>query len=235
MSEEAFVNSHSRMLASVLTWPIEKSKLVYQGGGQIHQVLKLPLAQHASGMISSGLQRGGSAFLMFYLQSNIYQATKGGTSSHVADQALAGALSGALSAPFHTFWELIKVRGTMPCQGSYITCLTPMVCRHVVFDATFFGVHSSLEGYTSSSGLRFAAAAALSSFTNLVWDVWKTRQMQDYPVRISFRGVVVTMKWRSFLSNYLVKATDLTANWFVVGCVKDFLFPNKEIMMALDE
>jgi hypothetical protein len=235
MSEEAFVNSQSRMLASALTWPIEKSKLVHQGGGKIHQVmLKLPLAQHATGMLSSGLQRGGSAFLMFYLQSHIYQTTKGSTSSHVADQALAGALSGTLSAPFHTFWELIKVRGTMPCRGSYTTCLTPMIYRHAIFDATFFGVHSSLEGYTPSSGVRFAAAAAASSFTNLIWDVWKTRQMQDYPVRISLRGVVVTMKWRSFLSNYLVKGTDLTANWFIVGCVKDFLFPNKELV-AVEE
>jgi hypothetical protein len=235
-TEEALVNSHSRMLASALTWPIEKSKLVYQGGGQIHQVmLKLPLLQHATGMLSSGLQRGGSAFLMFFLQSHIYQTTKGSTSSHVADQAVAGALSGVLSAPFHTFWELIKVRGTiMPCRGSYTTCLTPMIYRHAIFDATFFGVHSSLEGYTPSSGVRFAAAAAVSSFTNLIWDVWKTRQMQDYPVRISLRGVVVTMRWRSFVSNYLVKGTDLTANWFMVGCVKDFLFLNKELM-AVDE
>jgi hypothetical protein len=252
--DEALRNSLARFGASLLTWPIEKSKLIFQGQrhslplpqGQQQQryiaaVAKsfrsIPLNQHLMGMLSSGLQRGGSAFIMFYAQSHVYRVTTGTMPSPTLDHAMAGALSGALSAPFHTYWELIKVRGSLPTTwSSYTMCLRPMVLRHGIFDATFFGVTTHLlllerdNGYSvSSSGIRFAVAAATASFTNLWFDVWKTRQMQHAPktrIRL-FRGVILPMHWGStnFWSNYLVKGTDLTVNWFVVGCFKDILFP----------
>jgi hypothetical protein len=268
MSDEAY----SRVVASVLTWPIEKSKLIYQGlvvvphiaaaarnrlrGRHRHtaastssvglRLIQTSPVHHLSGMASSGIQRGMSAFLMFYAQGHIYQSTKGTTPSYIMDQALAGALSGAVSAPFHTVWELIKVRGgagtstsTSTTKGAnrivmvpqrqrvlamYLTCLVPMVFRHGIFDATFFGVSAAAAPCSDSSGVRFALAAASASLTNLLWDVWKTRQMEHYPLRISFQQVARSMRWRTFLSHYVVKGTDLTANWFAVGYIKDHYF-----------
>lgn len=229
MTEEAFVNTYARMGASALTWPIEKSKLLYQGGNAGVEIwtrlTSLPVQQHAMGMISSGLQRGGSAFFMFYTQSQIYDLTNGRTNSFILDQALAGGASGAITAPFHTYWELIKVRGTLPCMGAYRICLFPMICRHAIFDFTFFGVNASL-GPEQHAGGRFALAAAAASFSNLLWDVWKTQQMEHFPQRVRF-GIILAMPWSSFVKNYLVKGTDLTANWFVVGCLKERFFPRE--------
>ena len=228
MSEEAFLNTYARIGASVLTWPIEKAKLLYQGGvhgGNIfHRLTYLPVNQHAMGMLSSALQRGGSAFFMFYGQSHMYGLTKGSTDSMVLDQAFAGGLSGTLTAPFHTYWELIKVRGGLPCSRSYKMCLYPMAFRHAIFDATFFGVNSAVGQEEYHSSIRFALAAASASCMNLLWDVWKTRQMEAFPKRVRFASIFWNMKWRSFVRNYLVKGTDLTANWFVVGCLKEQLF-----------
>ena len=278
-SDEARQNAVARFWASATTWPVEKSKLIYQGRRQnnaqqttsvpsmekvtnenswkrdrqhqtqsssLSQVryvtqrfVSLPLKHHVLGVTSSGLQRGGSAFLMFYAQSHVYEVTTGMTGYACSDHAVAGALSGLLSAPFHTYWELIKVRGTIPnALSCYFICLGPMLLRHGVFDGTFFGVNSYLldqqrqdnSNLPKSSGFRFAMAAASASFTNLWFDIWKTLQMKLYPKRMRlYRGVMIPMHWmtRSFWSNYLVKGTDLTVNWFAVGCLKDYLFPSK--------
>lgn len=245
MIEEAFINTYARIGASALTWPIEKTKLLYQGSSTtptsansasitgrqscnmiINRLIQLPIQQHMMGIVSSGLQRGGSAFFMFYTQSQILQYTNQVTPSPVLDQAIAGGVSGAITAPFHTYWELIKVRGTMPSFGAYRTCLYPMLFRHAIFDATFFGVNTAVGTDTTHAGVRFALAAASASFMNLIWDVWKTRQMEYYPKRVWLaQGVLASMTMRSLLSNYLVKGTDLTANWFAVGCFKEIFFP----------
>jgi len=237
MTDEAY----SRMAASALTWPVEKSKLIFQGASQqratIGSVMRRLLAtsptNHVLGMTSSGLQRGMSAYFMFYFQGHTYGAVKGTTGMYAADQALAGAVSGTMTAPIHTVWELIKVRGSavgkawkLPKHSlhMYSTCLVPMVCRHGIFDGIFFGVTAVIAPYSESSGIRFAAAAATASFANLLWDVWKTQQMQEYPKRISFRQIVRPLTWRGFLAQYIVKGVDLTANWFAVGVIKDRYF-----------
>ena len=214
----------SRAIASPLTWPVEKSKLLYQGGNRtvIKSLVSLPTRHHGLGMMSSASQRGGSAFIMFQLQAFVYRATEGRTSSRVTDQAIAGFLSGMLSAPFHTYWELIKIRGKAPCIGSCWTSLKPMALRNAVFDGTFFGMNTLLED--RHAGVRFGIAAATASLANLVFDVWKTLQMKHYPTRVYLRGVIVDMRWNSFLMNYLVKGTDLCVNWFAVGCIKDTFF-----------
>ena len=127
----------------------------------------------------------------------------------------------------------------------YKTALYPMILRHAIIDGVFFGVFtacdvwskdlhhddqqrkytSMMSGVLSHSGFKFGLAAASASFVNLLFDVWKTRTMQSFPTRVQFvRGVVYTMTPASFLSNYLVKGTDLTVNWFVVGCLKDHVF-----------
>jgi len=206
---------------------------------------------HIMGMASSSLQRGGSAFLMFHLQGHAYQWTcgispKAGSPriANTVDHTIAGALSGALSAPFHTVWELIKVRGTWHASSQnrdsksilrlllppdhafqmYRSCLLPMICRHAIFDATFFGVNASLSQSSFSSAQRFALGAASASFTNLLWDVWKTRKMEAYPKNIRFIEVARSFRLRTFFAHYLVKGTDLTANWFAVGYVKDRMY-----------
>lgn len=247
------------MCASALTWPIEKSKLLYQGGGTttnasgvVRRLIALPLPQHALGMLSSSFQRGGSAFFMFACQQQIY-TTFIGTSSppspssslkSVLNHMLAGAVSGALTAPFHTYWELAKVRGHLLYFNNtsnngwklYQTCLVPMIFRHAIFDGVFFGVSTASDvlgqqddngsnNFMSHAGVKFGLSAATASLANLVWDVWKTRRMEAFPMRIGFvTGVLQTMTLKSFLLNYAVKGTDLTVNWFVVGCLKEHNF-----------
>lgn len=287
ITDEARQSAIARFWASAATWPVEKSKLIYQGRRQDRTLnpnlsmmkenagnkkewaqnykrtrryqasshssfsssvrdvkerfVSLPMKHHLLGVISSSMQRGGSAFLMFYSQSHVHQVTKGMTGYNNCDHAMAGALSGLLSAPFHTYWELIKVRGAIPNTiQSYLVCLRPMLWRHSVFDGTFFGVNAFVSdvqqrqmqeensSYPSSSGFRFALSAASASFANLWFDVWKTRQMKAYPKRVHlYRSILVPMHMmtKSFWSNYLVKGTDLSVNWFVVGCIKDYLFP----------
>lgn len=231
MSEDALSNGLSRVLASMITWPVEKSKLLYQAGvnnspsGVWRDLTRLDMKIHIMGMSSSGCQRGGSAFIMFALQSQAYRLTHQATSSSPMNHALAGTLAGAMSAPFHTYWEIIKVRHELPCRRLYLTCLQPMILRHAVFDGTFFGVNALLlSEHQYTTGIRFAAAAASASLMNLVFDVWKTRQMAHFPHNVSLRQVFQSMTRRVFLTNYLVKGTDLALNWFVVGCLKEFLF-----------
>jgi hypothetical protein len=265
-----------------------------------NRFVTLPWTHHVMGITSSALQRGGSAFFMFYAQSTIYdhvltwrthplttttsddehgplshqhqqqhhqqqQYNNNNNNNFIGNQALAGFLSGMITAPFHTYWELIKVRGTFPTHRLYLLALPPMICRHAIFDGIFFGTQATLvhlaatgsrvptsdvapqkvgedEGGTggwttttqvaqqlsSSSGIRFGLSAALASMGNLLWDVWKTRQMsvpsaipstslRRTPLRRVFflRDVVGTMTVPSFWRQYLVKGTDLTANWFV--------------------
>jgi hypothetical protein len=304
-----------RMIASVITWPVEKSKLLYQGGivgggsgsssslsssaaakatsgsgslgggarggaptannflllrNVVKRFFEIPATQHGVGMISSAIQRGGSAFFMFTCQSQVYNWTEGMSRSHIVDHCFAGFISGAITAPFHTYWELAKVRGGLPSSFTmYRSALLPMILRHAVFDGVFFGVsaacdvnerHTLIENSSnndnnstntnryvttttssissprenegedpttilSHSGVKFGLAAATASFANLLFDVWKTRRMELFPQRVGFMtGVVQTMKVSSFLTNYLIKGTDLTVNWFVVGCLKDHVF-----------
>ena len=223
MSDHATRNSQARMVASALTWPVEKSKLLFQASRPVSSFWKLPLRHHVMGMVSSSLQRGGSAFLMFYTQSKLSNVLHSTTSSPVVNQSLAGALGGTVSAPFHTYWELIKVRGTLPSFKIYHLSLVPMLFRHGVFDGTFFAVHALCPS-DYGSGVRFAASAATASFTNLVFDVWKTRGMQEFPKHVRFRAVVKSLPPRVFLANYVVKGAELSTNWFVVGCIKDHCF-----------
>ena len=233
MTEDALMNTYGRIGASALTWPVEKSKLLYQGNNNrclksvATSLASLSLRTHVMGMLSSCTQRGGSAFLMFYTQANLYQFTNGVTRHSVTDQALAGALGGAMSAPFHTCFELIKVRGHIPCVNACFMSLRPMMLRHAVFDGTFFLINAGLAQHEYSAGRRFAAAAATASFTNLLFDVWKTRQMAQFPRPVRFLSVVSSLRPTTFLSNYVVKGTDLTINWFVVGCLKEAFFSGR--------
>ena len=97
-----------------------------------------------------------------------------------------------------------------------------MAFRNAVFDGTFFGMNTLLED--QHAGVRFGIAAATSSLVNLVFDVWKTLQMKHYPTRVYLRGVIVDLRWSSFLMNYMVKGTDLSVNWLAVGCIKEAFF-----------
>lgn len=168
---------------------------------------------------------------MFYTQANLYQFTNGVTrhsvSHSVTDQALAGAPGGTLSAPFHTYFELIKVRGHIPCVIAYFMPLRPMMMRHAVFYGTFFWINAGLAQHEYSAGIRFATAAATASFTNLLLDVWKTRQMAQFPRPVRFLSVVSSLRPTTFLSNYIVKGTDLTIHWFAVGCLKEAFFSGR--------
>jgi hypothetical protein len=196
-------------------------------------------------MASSAIQRGGSAFFMFTCQNKVYEWTNGllsvggGEKNDIVGHCFAGVLSGAVTAPFHTYWELAKVRGGLPDSWTmYRTALIPMIFRHAVFDGVFFGVSTACDQWgkdlrqqqemseiLSHSGVKFGLAAATASLANLLFDVWKTRRMGSFPTRVNFiSGVVRTMTAASFISNYLVKGTDLTVNWFVVGSLKDHLF-----------
>jgi hypothetical protein len=115
----------------------------------------------------------------------------------------------------------------MPSRQLYWTSLWPMILRHAVFDGTFFGVNDYLLSLDSvldtplSGGLRFATAAASASFSNLIFDIWKTRQMKLYPIRLGLREIVASLSISGYARNYTVKGVDLTVNWFVVGCLKD--------------
>lgn len=256
--------------------------------GVARRFVSLPWTHHIIGISSSSVQRGGSAFLMFYVQSSIYDNTIirrpshdqqriqqhehcNGNYHYICDQTVAGVFSGMVTAPFHTYWELIKVRGSLPTSTRmYVLALLPMTYRHAIFDGLFFGtqatltqlggvkpqplgvsqVHPSdvvtpekvqevggwnadmvLHQLSSSSGVRFGISAAVASLGNLLWDVWKTRQMSvpstltpstvlskiGHPIRriYFFRDIVQTMTVQCFWRQYLVKGTDLTANWFV--------------------
>jgi len=188
--------------------------------------------------MASACQRGGAAFLMFQLQASALPIVDGFSRNRHLDQALAGALAGLVTSPFHTVWEYAKINGTLPPnRAAYLVSLKPMMLRHAVFDATFFGSNSlccSENPNLSHAGVRFAVSAATASFANLLFDVWKTRQMKQVgmarglgggvPRALPLRSVVATMTLSGFLRNYLVKGTDLTANWFAVGCVKEALF-----------
>lgn len=235
---DAMINGQCRVLASALTWPVEKSKLLYQGGSSnayavFTDLRKVRFTHHALGILSSATQRGGSAFLMFQIQSIVYPHVVDVAPSIHANNALAGFLAGILTAPFHTYWEIIKVRGMLPCRYTYLVSLRPMMARHAVFDGTFFGVNSYVGEYyqkhhhnnNTNTGIRFAIAAASASFTNLLFDVWKTRQMTLYPRIVPLWQVCASISFGPFVKNYLVKGTDLTLNWFAVGCIKDALFP----------
>jgi len=243
VSEEALLNGQSRMVASVLTWPVEKSKLLYQGGSRavLRDLTSLRTGHHLMGMASSAAQRGGSAFFMFQIQGLVYPlASRGLTPSLHVDQAMAGALAGSIAAPLHAYWELIKVRGSFPSSRAYWISLRPMLARHSVFDGAFFGVNSccvaaSEDGdrrqrrypHFNHAGFRFALAAASASFANLVFDVWKTRQMREFPTVVPLRSVMAGMTVGSYARNYLLKGADLTVNWFAVGCIKEALFGDK--------
>lgn len=220
----AQTNSIARFCASAITWPVEKTKLNFQGGltplSAARAMASLSMKQHSFGMAASSLQRGGSAFLMFYTQSSVYKYTRGVSGRKFTDEALAGALSGAISAPFHTFWEIIKVKGVAPTLQSLKLSLFPMLLRHSVFDATFFAVYSLFEDY--SSGIRFALAGASGSCTNLLFDLWKTRQMES-AVKVPLFRVYKSLTIGSFALQYLVKGSELAINWFVVGCVKEYI------------
>jgi hypothetical protein len=172
---------------------------------------------------ASCTQRGGSAFLMFFMQENINVYTAGTTPYTPINEAIAGATAGVVSAPFHTYWELMKVQIGKPVTfAAYKAALLPMVLRHSVFDGTFFFVNEICSEY--SSAIKFGASAATASFCNLIFDVWKTQRMHRFPQRTSLWFVLSSLRVSNFASNYLVKGFDLTLNWCVVGLIKDKYF-----------
>ena len=157
---------------------------------------------------------------MFFIQGELKEYTSGITRFESINEAAAGVMAGVVSAPFHTYWELMKVRTGCPvCIQSYKVALLPMILRHSVFDGTFFFVNDIFSNY--SSAVRFGTAAASASFCNLLFDVWKTQRMHRFPRHTSFYSVLSTLRFSTFLSNYAVKGIDLSFNWFVVGLVKD--------------
>lgn len=188
----------------------------------LKSVLKLSISSHGYGMISSSVQRGSSAYVMFYAQSKFTNITCGLTRRKEFDEGIAGFLSGVTSSPFHTYWELIKVTGKFPCSNSFLRSLKPMMFRHGVFDCIFFTVNKSLEGQHSS--LRFAISAATASFVNLMFDVWKTRQMEQFPKKVDLTSILKSFTVRSYFSNYFIKGIDLSFNWFIVGILKEILY-----------
>mmetsp|Transcript_23468 Transcript_23468/g.34634 ORF Transcript_23468/g.34634 Transcript_23468/m.34634 type:complete len:234 (-) Transcript_23468:314-1015(-) len=215
-------NATCRFSASFFTWPVEKSKLIFQAEGVpvFSRLFAIPLRSHLQGALASCTQRGSSAFLMFYLQHEINIITNNVTPYKALDEGLAGVLAGLVSGPFHTYWELMKVRIGQPVTiPVYRAALAPMMLRHGVFDGSFFFVNEILSEY--SSAVRFSSAAAAASFCNLVFDVWKTQRMHRFPQPTSFWFVVSSMRMSSFLSNYAIKGLDLSFNWFMVGLIKD--------------
>jgi hypothetical protein len=132
-------------------------------------------------------------------------------------------MAGLVSAPFHTYWELMKVQIGHPVTlQAYRAALLPMVMRHSVFDGTFFFVNDVFSDY--SSAVKFGTAAATASFCNLIFDVWKTQRMHRFPQQTSFWFVLSSLRLSSFASNYVVKGIDLSLNWCVVGLLKDAYF-----------
>lgn len=217
-------NALCRCLASFLTWPIEKSKLIYQAEGMpiVSRLIVIPTASHIRGALASCAQRGGSAFLMFFIQGKMNVYTSSISISKSVNEAVAGALAGLISAPFHTYWELMKIRLGQPVtMSSYRAALLPMMLRHSVFDGSFFYVNDLFSDYSSAT--RFGLAAASASFCNLIFDVWKTQRMHRYPQHTPLFRVLASLRISTFLSNYVVKGIDLTANWTVVGIIKDSL------------
>jgi hypothetical protein len=225
---EASINAKSRFFASGITWPVEKSKLLYQGGVPARKLLpifsSLSFSHQITGIASSCIQRGVSAWIMFDLQRRIKSSTDKVTPFPVINDGIAGALAGTISAPFHTFWELLKVTGRIFTIQSYFVALKPMLFRHGVFDMSFFATTKYFEN--ESSSVKFALAAAFASFSNLLFDVWKTQQMEQFPKRVDFKSVLKELASRRYGSNYLMKGTDLSVNWFVVGIIKDHFFSN---------
>lgn len=171
---------------------------------------------------------------MFFVQGKLKLYTADTTRYAHVNEALAGAMSGAMSAPFHTYWELMKVQmGTPVTLQAYKTAILPMVLRHSVFDGTFFFVNDVFGDY--SSAVKFGAAAASASFCNLVFDVWKTQRMHRFPQKTSFWFFLSSLRMSSFASNYFVKGVDLSVNWYMVGLIKDSFFSrhSKDIQAEL--
>lgn len=219
-------NALCRFCASFVTWPIEKSKLIFQAQGLpiLSRLISLPLRHHLQGAVASCTQRGGSGFLMFFIQGHLNGFTSESTSYKPVNEAIAGGMAGLVSAPFHTYWELMKVQIGKPVTiQAYKTALFPMIMRHSVFDGTFFFVNDVLSGY--SSAVKFGTAAATASFCNLVFDVWKTQRMHRFPQKTSFWFMLSSLRLSTFASNYLVKGVDLSVNWYIVGLIKDACYP----------
>lgn len=217
-------NAISRFCASFLTWPVEKGKLIYQAEGipVVCRLSAISLQNHLRGALASCTQRGASAFIMFRLQNHASSYTKQATSFRTVNEGLAGILAGACSAPFHTYWELMKVQVGQPVTlQAYRMALLPMLLRHSVFDGTFFYINDLFSGH--SSGFRFGVAAATASCFNLVFDVWKTQRMHRFPRHTSLLSVISSMHIYSFCSNYAVKGFELSLNWALVGTLKDLI------------
>lgn len=217
----------SRMVASALTWPVEKSKLLYQRGhgikGTVKAFNKVTVAHHMTGIVSSAAQRGTTTIVTFTIQGWIQENLKGQVGNAVVEHGIAGAVTGSFTAPFTAWLEPLKIRGEhMRSSRMFFRSMTPMILRNGVFEGVFFAMNKYLEDH--HAGIRFAAASASASFMNLTFDVWKTRVIQRYPSRVPLIGVLRVMTAREFFGNYIIKCTEVCLNWFFAGCMLEYCF-----------